>query len=626
MYLSGACPQLYDGQGWLEHGFHFGIDWETSEVLHTSSTAGVGGMTAGTRAYVFVPEYTLSNGEVIQGSPSKPYEVVTTGTNDRVTLSIPPVTITQMSPSSVAGRAEARIGVFRTVDGDASALYRCSSLDPSATGANGYVTNVPSSASVTFIDDFSDDTLETKQPLYTNGGILENDPIATGGLLVGGKGRLFADDPSNGSAVLFSQERAEGYILDMPDGLRVLVDDAGGEITALGILDDALVIFKRSAIYFVAGAGPLANPDTGGFSPPQIITADCGCTSPKSIVSTSAGLMFKSAKGIYLLGRDRQVTYIGAPVEAYNAQDITRATLIDDTTQVRFLTSSGSTLLYDYLFGQWSTFTNHEGVDAVNLDGVYHYLRNDGTVFVQSPEFTDNGNRISMALETAWLHFQEHLQGFQRFWHMYILGARKSGHTLRVQYRTDYSPSWSAPIDLDASDEGGTVYGEGIYGDGPYGGSAPSLYQFKVHLGCKGTAIQLRFSDRARPTTFRLNEQATFVVNTSTISVPAGTYSATSIAALIQTMVPGGMTFAISAAGVPTFTVTGTVTVTWTSTELRDLLGYSGNVVEAASPYTGDPITQFAPHVEGAAFEITELLITGGVKGPASRVPASRSA
>lgn len=535
LYLGGACPQVYDGQSWVEHNFHYGVDWETSDVLGVQA-AGGSLDPLGTYSWIFVPEYTLANGEIVLGPPSKPYEVELTGANVRVTLTIPTIRLTRMTASTHIGgrsRAEARIGVYRSLNGDASAYYRCSSLNPStSTGSNRYVANDPTADSVTFVDDMSDAVLLTKEPLYTNGGILENDPVATGGDLVVGKGRLFATHPSDGNVVLFSQERADGRAVEMPDGLQIRVDDAGGDIQALAVMDDALVIFKRGAIYFVAGPGPLANPELGGgFTAATLITSDVGCIAAKSIASTPMGLVFQSAKGIYLLDRGRSVSYVGAPVEQYNDQAIVRATLVEDTTQIRFLTDSGSTLLYDYLFGQWSTFTRHEGKDALVLGGVYHYLRNDGAVFREaSDSYADNGTRIPLVIDTAWIHVQDHLQGFQRIWHALILGTRQSAHTLRVSYRLDYEPSWSEPVAFDATTVGGTSYGEGAYGAGPYGGSSPTPFQFRFHVGRKCQAIQFRFED-----------------------------------------------------------------------------------YEAAG-------------VAGASFELTELTLTGGVKGPAYKLPAGRSA
>lgn len=225
--------------------------------------------------------------------------------------------------------------------------------------------------------------------------------------------------------------------------------------------------------------------------------------------------MFQTAKGIFMLGNGG-VTYVGAPVELYNAQAVRRATVMPDRTSVVFLTDSGLTLLYDYLFGQWSTFTNHEGLDAVVVGNRFHYLRTDGRVFRETPGvFSDAGARIRLRLETAWIRMQDQLQGFARFWFMHVLGTWISPHQLGIQYRTDYTPQWSDAVWLDAtglaSSAGwitgananiigedpitGQPYGDGGYGDGPYGGTSPDVYQWRLHLNEKGQSIRLRFED-----------------------------------------------------------------------------------------------------------------------------------
>jgi hypothetical protein len=43
LYLGGACPQMYDGAGWVEAGFHYAPDWADGEVIHVNSAAGLGG-------------------------------------------------------------------------------------------------------------------------------------------------------------------------------------------------------------------------------------------------------------------------------------------------------------------------------------------------------------------------------------------------------------------------------------------------------------------------------------------------------------------------------------------------------------------------------------------------------
>ena len=47
LYVGGAVTYAYDGVGFVEAAPFYAPDWETGAVLHTSTTAGVGGMAMG---------------------------------------------------------------------------------------------------------------------------------------------------------------------------------------------------------------------------------------------------------------------------------------------------------------------------------------------------------------------------------------------------------------------------------------------------------------------------------------------------------------------------------------------------------------------------------------------------
>lgn len=510
LYLAGACPQHYDGYRWTEHGFHMG-----PELLVTTGGSGGSLTTSSTYAYTAWYEWTDAQGEIHRG-PTNIGVVFSSGANNRCILTVPTLRVTR--------KDNVRICLARSIPGDTATLYRISSLDPTTEGTpNGYLANDPTVNSVSFIDDMSDADLILEEQIYTVGGILSNDPAPLGSHVAAGRNRLFFTDAQAGSVVRFSQRAATGYGLEIAPELKHDVDPYGGDITAIAVMDDVVYAFKASCIYAFNGDGPYENGAStsgnlvSGFSSSQIITSDVGCEDPSSVVLTPQGLMFRSAKGIYLLTRAREVTYIGAPVEAYNAQAVRRATVLPDRTAVLFLTDSGSSLYFDYLFQQWSTFTNHEGLDGAVVDGTYYYLRaTDSLVFRETPgEHSDGGVRIRLRFETAWLHAHEHLQGLQRFWKLLLLGTWSSPHQLAVSHRVNYDEAWSDPYYLDATgdtsstgwitgDSANTIgedsilgsdYGDGVYGSDVYGGSGPDVYQWRYGIHENGQAIQLRFED-----------------------------------------------------------------------------------------------------------------------------------
>lgn len=495
LYISGACLQHYDGDRVAEADFACAPDSSAGAVVPLQLTGG--NLTLlGTYDYQFVYEEVDGQGELHRGPTSVPAVVTLTGSNNLVGFTIPTLTLT--------AKRRVRIGVFRSVANDNSEFFRCSSIDITQTGAipNAYVLNDPQVAQVAFLDAMDDETLKTQEPLYTNGGILSNDPPSYGGgILTTGMNRLFWSDPDDPSVIRYSQERADETAVETANALSMRLDPYGGALVAIGIMDGAVFGFCETAIYGIVGSGP---DETGGtqntsFSPPQLVTSDVGCKSAGSICQSPVGITFQSSKGIMLLGRDRSVVDIGHDVYKYNDQTIVRSTLLPDRHQILFLTNAGRTLLYDYEHQQWSTFTNHEGLNAVVVEGVYHYLRTDGRVFKETPGlYKDDNAHIPMIIETAWIKLTGYLQGWQRVLYVYWLGTFLSKHILRMRYRINYQAGYSAPIDMEVNTNyNPSLYGAGKYGVGDYGGPGGSttVYQRRKHLNKPCQAISFQIQD-----------------------------------------------------------------------------------------------------------------------------------
>lgn len=497
LYLASSCQQHYDGKRWAEAGFHTAPDTATGTI---AATHGAGVLPDATvYLYRIIYEEIDAQGELHRSAPCSPVEVTTTAADRSVTLTIPTYRLTS--------KRRVRIGVFRSVGNsegtiDTIEFFRVSSLDPNDSGNNGYVANDATADTVSFTDNMDDDTLQEQEPLYTNGGVLPDDPSPMrGDALAGGKNRLFFTEPTDPQVIRYSQERAEETAVEMSAALKLTADPYGGRVVALGVMDGAVYGFCETAIYGFGGPGPAAAPSLSedSFSSVELVTADCGCKSPNSICQSPVGIFFQSEKGIKLLSRERQVIDVGAPVYAYNDQLVTRATLLPDRTSILFLVQSGLSLLFDYERGQWSTFTNHEGYDARVVAGSYYYLRTDGRVFLETPGvYRDDNSHIVMRIETAWVKLAGYLQGWQRILWALFLGEWKSEHTLEVRYRIDYNPGYSEPLSLDVnSNIDPRIYGEGEYGAGMYGnGTEDSLrYQRAIHYNLPCQAIQFRLED-----------------------------------------------------------------------------------------------------------------------------------
>lgn len=245
------------------------------------------------------------------------------------------------------------------------------------------------------------------------------------------------------------------------------------------------------------GEGPNSLGTNSDYQEPVLVTTDTGCSNQNSICATPDGLTFKSPKGIYLLNRSLQVSYIGAPVEDFNDKLLTASSLLSKKNQIRFVTNDDTALVWDYHFNQWGTFTNHTAEDTALWKDKFIFLRPNGEVWVEVTHFKDNNLFIPMKITTAWIATAG-VKGFQRIYRMAFLGEYKSPHKMDVSIGYDYNPSFQqfGQIDIDSKYVLSTYGEDSPYGSGtPYGGEYP-LYQFKTHMTRqKCESVRFSFTD-----------------------------------------------------------------------------------------------------------------------------------
>ena len=470
LHFTGGFVQMYDGVNVVEHGFHLQPDYVTP------SLSGSGGsLTPGLYRYAVTYEWIDNQGNPHISAPTLANTVlVSSGSTSSVTLTIPYLQFTAKTTNPV------QIIVYRTA-ADGTILYRVTSLtSPSYNVINGV------SATLSYTDTMSNATLVTMPQLYTQpltqqDTIVENNPAPPTGLMVLHRNRIWVVDSTTPLDIWYSKEVFAGYPVEFNSGFIRHVDPRGGDITALATVDDKLLVFKQSHIFFIVGQGPTNADLNNDFSDAILITTDCGCIDPRSVVGTPVGIMFQSAKGIYLIDRSLQVQYVGSPVEAYNNETITSATLTSNTNQVRFTLESGKTLVFDYFVQQWGVFTNQYAVDSLNWQDTMVLLRSNGTVLKETPGvFTDAGSPIKLKLATSWLSFAN-VQGFQRVRRAQILGAYSSPHNLSVSVCVDFNDLVIQEATIVPTPP--TYYG----GSSPYGaesvyGGTFQLYQWRIDL------------------------------------------------------------------------------------------------------------------------------------------------
>lgn len=268
--------------------------------------------------------------------------------------------------------------------------------------------------------------------LYTSGGIVDNMPPPPVAWIATGKSRVFIADAENPNRVCFSHEILPGQPVEFaPTHLSVQVDPTGGDVVAVQPMDEKILCLKESSIYAFAGQGPSRTGLDSDYGQPQIIAGDCGCSSASSCVLMPAGVMFQSSKGIMLLDRALGLGYIGAPVEAYNAEMVNSGVLVAAANHVRMATSS-RVLVYDYHIGAWATFAI-SGVKSSCIYGGKWTYGLSTSVIQENSGFTDPGDvAISLKLKTAWINFAG-VAGFARARRLALLGSYLSAHLLRVR-------------------------------------------------------------------------------------------------------------------------------------------------------------------------------------------------
>lgn len=347
--------------------------------------------------------------------------------------------------------------------------------------------------------------LTSKELLYTDSGELENIALPSTRSIVSWKQRVMALS-SDGRFLHFSKLAEGGYPVQFNDGYTVALEDFGGPATALAILDDSLIIFKEDAIYIFSGDGPNNLGEQSDYRLPILISSDCGCIDRDSVVRASEGIYFKSKKGIYVLRRGLALTYIGDKVERYNSSTINSAVLMAETNQVRFTTEDGYALVYDYYHNTWSIFTNIYAVHSIVYKNSYYYLSSYGLIGKESTNYTDFGSFIPMKIVTNWYQFAG-LQGYQRFYKLFLIGKYLSKHYLRVKLGYDFKQNFDHEtlIDVESAIES-SLYGESEYGEGPY--ASLQTYQWRVNpkvQKCQAFRISIEDTEYDKGASFSLS-------------------------------------------------------------------------------------------------------------------------
>lgn len=460
----------YDGYQIAENGFFVWPD----DVEATPSASG-GSMSAQQYFYVATYEWADNQGNVFRSAPSIPVEATTTTGVSSVTVDVPTLRLT-----------------YKTQNPVKLVLYRWSAAQQVYYQTTSIAMPILNNLAVDYIaitDTNADADILGNNILYTTGGVLENISPPAADSLTLFQSRLFLIDSEDKNLLWFSKQVIENTPVEMSDLLTIFVAPTTsaqvntGPLRALAPLDDKLILFKKDSTYYINGVGPDNTGANSQFSEPVFITSTVGSNNQKSIVFMPKGLMFQSDKGIWLLGRDLSTFYIGAPVEALTqGATVLSALNVPGTNQVRFTLDTGITLMYDYYYDQWGTFTNVPAISSTLYNGLHTYLNSTGKVFQETPNlYLDNLNPVLMNFTTSWLNLAG-LQGYERAYFFYLLGSYITPHKLNVSIAYDYNPSPTQTTIIAPTNFNAAWGGLPQWGSSPSWGGSPSLEQWRVFL------------------------------------------------------------------------------------------------------------------------------------------------
>jgi len=475
--ISGGFLWAYDGQTINEQGFHLFPDnieatWSTTGGSIHAQPDGA----TNTDAYYYrvTYEWTDAQGNIFRSAPSIPVAVTTTGsgTSGSITIDIPTLRLTYKSGVKIV-------------------IYRWSVANQTyyqVTSITAPTLNDPTVDSIAYVDTQADASIVGNSILYTTGGVIEN----TGGQAFTATtlfdDRFFGINAEDRNLLNFSKQVIEATPVEMSDLFSIYVaptigsQGSTGSLQCIFPMDDKLILFKNDAMYYINGTGPDNTGANSQYSQPIFITSTVGCSNQRSIVFMPEGLMFQSDKGIWLLNRSLESTYIGAPVEDFNQYQVNSAVNIPSENQVRFTLSNGVTLMYDYYYGQWGTFVGVPAISSTLYQGLHTYVGSSGNVSQETPgQYLDNGNPVLISFKTSWFNLTG-LQGYQRAYFFYLLGKYLTPHKLFMEIAYDYN---SSPIQSNLiSPTNFSPY----YGDvSPYGqereyGGPGDIEQWRVFL------------------------------------------------------------------------------------------------------------------------------------------------
>lgn len=432
LYL-GSAPRdvgAFEGPGvpWPECS----TNWNDATIV--SGTTGVGGV--GRVSYVFAKLYTSPSG-VEYRTYSTIYVANFTVANQTVQFPIP-VDNLIANPATVPGTSlyssGAGLELYRT-ERNGTIFYRCASNIAPASITNGVGT---------YTDNMLQADLLNQRLADINGAELYPESMPAIRAIAPFKSRLAYVDCDDPNTVKFDRGTPAPAGTTATSGISVEAPTEGGPIVAIQQMDGALYIFKANSIWSVYGDVPTSTGEGGTLSTPSLVFNGVGCNSSKGVVLTSKGILFKGAKGIYLLMRNQEITFMGQGPYDDRSISIVGSGIGETQAEVYFVHSDGKIWVLNTDLNAWYEWTYSSPIKAAIVSNkVLTVLSDTQIASISLAATTDQplspapATPIVQDFTTGWLRL-DGIQGFQRVKKINFLIDALANTTLTIDLYKDY--------------------------------------------------------------------------------------------------------------------------------------------------------------------------------------------
>jgi len=463
LLMSGGIVGYYDGDRVAEVGFLVApelratvVETNDPEADLPDSVQAAGEVEEGTYLYVGVFEYIDRLGTVHRSAVSEVVSATVLPHSfpaNRFAVSVTARTISLSNHYDHAGPvSRVMLQVYRTLKNQPGPFYRLTHRS-SSNAVEEAVECKPDVAFADFYDIKKDEGVKSngKGYLYTDGGLLEDQqPPSSLGLLVH-RSRVWLISAEDPRTIYYSKLLVPGEVPAFNEALSVRLDDAADTAVALASLDDKLIVFTPSCLYYIVGEGPDDTGANGSFSGPFLVSSNQGCADANSVIAFAGGVFFATGRGLCLLDRGLNVSFPGASVIKTITPGASFQGASHDASRSRIYwivrqDSQSLFIVYDYLFSFWSTHTTVRPDDQTLFHtlvaGGVHYYASDAAV-LRATRFGglvgyDGATRVPSRVSTAWLRVSE-IAGYQRVWRVHITAEKRTNHLLTVEIYNDFN-------------------------------------------------------------------------------------------------------------------------------------------------------------------------------------------